>query len=269
MRLSSNGVAMTMNELWRIVAELALELHPDRVAAIASKIESLGSVERFALVKPAFGPNADKSMIGRLEAAWREAKQVRPSELAAALRGASATAAIHGRRGSVELVWTGPSTGMVPVRHTEQVLCEVIESARNRLFVVSFVAFEVSSIIKALQDAAGRQVQVDILMESSTDRGGKVTVNSFKTMKTAVPSANLYVWRVGSGKKDVFDFTGAVHAKCAVSDGKLAFITSANLTTAAMERNMELGVLVRGGHLPEELHRHLEALVATETVERI
>ena len=85
-----------MNELWQIIAELGLELHPDRVAAIASKIESLGSVERFALVKPAFGPNADKSMIGRLEAAWREAKQVRPSELAAALRGASATAASRG-----------------------------------------------------------------------------------------------------------------------------------------------------------------------------
>jgi len=63
--------------------------------------------------------------------------------------------------------------------------------------------------------------------------------------------------------------TGAVHAKCAVSDGKLAFITSANLSTAAMERNMELGVLVRGGHLPDELHRHLNALVATETVERV
>ena len=75
-----------MNELWQIIAELGLELHPDRVAAIASKIESLGSVEQFALVKPVFGPNADKSMIGRLDAAWREANQVRPGELAAALR---------------------------------------------------------------------------------------------------------------------------------------------------------------------------------------
>jgi cardiolipin synthase A/B len=260
---------MAMYDLWQIVAELGLELHPDRIAVIASKIESLGSVEQFALVKPAFGPNADKTMIGRLDAAWREAKQVRPDELAAAMRGASATAMLHERRGSVEMVWTGPSTGMVPVRHTEQVLCEVIDSARNRLFVVSFVAYQVSSIIKALQEAVGRQVQVDILLESSTDRGGKVTVDSFKTMKAAVPSANLYAWNSEKGKKASADAMGSVHAKCAVSDGKLAFITSANLSTAAMERNMELGVLVRGGHLPEELHKHLEALVATETVERV
>lgn len=258
-----------MNELWQVIAELGLELHPDRIAAIASKIESLGSVEQFALVKPVFGPNADKSMIGRLDAAWHDAKQVSPSELASALRGASATAALHERRGAVEMVWTGPSTGMVPVRHTEQVLCEVIESARNRLFIVSFVAYEVASIIKVLQDAVGRQVQVDILLESSTVQGGKVTVDSFKTMKDTVPSANLYVWNVRNGKKALTASTGAVHAKCAVADGKLAFITSANLSTAAMERNMELGVLVRGGHLPDELHRHLEVLVATETVVRV
>lgn len=258
-----------MDDLLAAIAELGLELHPDRIAAIASKIESLGSVEQFALVKPVFGPNADKSMIGRLDSAWRAAKQVRPGELAAGLRGASATAAMHERRGSVEMVWTGPSTGMVPVRHTEQVLCEVIESARNRLFIVSFVAYEVASIMNALQAAVGRQVQVNILLESSTAKGGKVTVDSFKTMKDAVPSANLYVWHVGNGKKGVTAATGAVHAKCAVADGKVAFITSANLSTAAMERNMELGVLVRGGHLPEQLHRHLDALVTTEIVERI
>jgi len=258
-----------MNELWQVIAELGLELHPDRISAIASKIETLGSVEQFALVKPAFGPNADKSMIGRLDSAWRDAKHVNPDELAAALRGASAAAALHERRGSVEMVWTGPSTGMVPVRHTEQVLCEVIESARNRLFIVSFVAYEVASIIKALQDAVGRQVQVDVLLESSAERGGKVTVDSVSTMKDAVPSANLYVWHEGTGKKAVAAMTGAVHAKCAVSDGKLAFITSANLSTAAMERNMELGVLVKGGQLPDDLHRHLDALVTAEIVERI
>jgi cardiolipin synthase A/B len=258
-----------MNELWQVIAELGLELHPDRIAAIASKIESLDSIERFGLVKPVFGPNADKSMIDRLDSAWRCSKQVHPSELAAALRGASATAALHERRGSIEMVWTGPSTGMVPVRHTEQALCEVIESARNRLFIVSFVAYEMPAITKALKDAIGRQVKVDLLLESSAEHGGKVTVDSIRTMNDAVPSANIYTWPVRTEKKSGIFTTGSVHAKCAVSDGKLAFITSANLSTAAMERNMELGVLVRGGHMPDELHRHLDALVTTEIVKRV
>jgi cardiolipin synthase A/B len=257
-----------MDDLLAVIAELGLELHSDRIAAIASKIESLDSVERFGSVKAAFGPNADKPMIRRLESTWRNAVHMSPRDVAAALRGASAAAVLNERRGSIEMVWSGPSTGMVPVRHTEQVLCEVIESARNRLFIVSFVAYQVPSIITALQNATGRQVRVDFLFESPTEQGGKVTVDSFKTRRTFIPLAKLFVWHVGTYQKDSAS-SGAVHAKCAVCDGKLAFITSANLSCAAMAKNMELGVLVKGGHLPDLLHRHLEALVATETVEPI
>ena len=41
-----------------------------------------------------------------------------------------------------------------------------------------------------------------------------------------------------------------MHVKAAVADSRIAFLSSANLTEAALERNMELGVLIRGGHLP-------------------
>ena len=72
-----------------------------------------------------------------------------------------------------------------------------------------------------------------------------------------LPSVRLYAWQE---KAEPFS-NGCVHAKVAVADRGICFITSANLTGYAMEKNMEAGVLVRGGHLPDELHRHLEALV--------
>jgi phosphatidylserine/phosphatidylglycerophosphate/cardiolipin synthase-like enzyme len=144
----------------------------------------------------------------------------------------------------------------------------VIESAKKRLFMVSFVAYEVTSIGKALKDASERHVRIDVLLESSIERGGKVTTDSVKTMKDVVPSVNVYVWHAATHDLHKSSLIGSVHAKCAVSDGELAFITSANLSGAAMERNMELGILVRGGHLPEQLHRHLESLVTTGIVER-
>lgn len=258
-----------MDELWRIVAELGLELHPDRVEAVAAKIDSLASVEDFSQTRTSFGPNVDGSMVDRLEIAWRSAAGVDPRQVASALRAASRTATIQEPRGSVELVWTGPSTGLVPIRHTEQVLCEVIESARYRIFLVSFVAYEVKTIMKALQEAIGRNVRIDVLLEASKDHGGKVSVDSVGTMKERIPDANVYVWTADGGKMPDGQSIGSVHAKCAVADGRIAFLTSANLSKAAMERNMELGVFVRGGHLPEELHRHLEALVKTELVKRV
>ena len=41
----------------------------------------------------------------------------------------------------------------------------------------------------------------------------------------------------------------------------MALITSANLTGKAMEDNMEIGTLIKGGNLPEQLSKHLAALV--------
>ena len=253
-----------MENLWKVVAELGAELHPARIDVAAAKVETLGSVDSFSLVIRSFGPNADKKLLRRLEEAWQHTKETTPHELAAALRGASATSALFESRSSIELVWTGETTGMVPVRHTEQVLCEVIRSAQRRLFMMSFVAYEVESIRVELEVASERGVQIDILMEQSQSQGGRSTANSFQLMSRAIPKANLY-FRVA---KDGIRPEGVVHGKCAVADGMTAFITSANLTTAAMERNMEIGILIRGGKLPDELHRHLEALTQTKIVQK-
>lgn len=38
---------------------------------------------------------------------------------------------------------------------------------------------------------------------------------------------------------------GVLHAKAVVADDEAVFVTSANLTEAALDRNIELGVLVR------------------------
>jgi len=49
----------------------------------------------------------------------------------------------------------------------------------------------------------------------------------------------------------------------------LAFLTSANLTEAAFELNMELGVLIRGGQLPGTIDRLVDSLVESEALQSI
>lgn len=256
-----------MIEIWKVIAEIGIELHPDRVEAIASKITSLNSYRDFEKIKSSFGPGTDPNLIDRLEYAWSIVPKFSPLELAAALRGAVGTATFIEKRENIEMVWTGPSTGLVASRHTEQVLLEVLNAAKFRIFLVSFVAFDIDSIMKALQNAVGRNVKVDILLESYKDHGGQVNIDSVKAFLKHIPAGNIYKW--GQGVKSPGTPIGTVHAKCAVADGNLAFITSANITTAAMERNMELGVLIRGGSFPETLERHLEALITTKIVEKI
>ncbi|PZN86027.1 MAG: phospholipase, partial [Candidatus Methylumidiphilus alinenensis] len=209
----------------------------------------------------------DKDMIDRLLQAWRKAKDVTPRDVAFSLRGASANASLRDKKESIELVWTGPSTSLVPVRHTEQVLCEVIDSAKQQLFIVSFVAYQVDSIISALRRATDRKVQIEVLFENSSEHGGRINHDSASALRQLLSKVNIYSW--SSGKQSSKDYLGAVHAKCALADGELAFITSANLTKAAMEINMEAGVLVKGGDLPSRLQDHMNALISTKIIEKI
>jgi cardiolipin synthase A/B len=84
-------------------------------------------------------------------------------------------------------------------------------------------------------------------------------------MKAAMPTAKLFSWVDKGG-----DFAGGkVHAKVAVADENFCFISSANLTGHAMEKNMEAGVLIKGGATPSSLHRHLEALATTHVIVKV
>jgi len=57
-----------------------------------------------------------------------------------------------------------------------------------------------------------------------------------------------------------------VHAKIALADDTVAFITSANFTGHAMEKNFEAGVLSNGGSIPRDLWRHLHGLIDTNVI---
>ena len=59
------------------------------------------------------------------------------------------------------------------------------------------------------------------------------------------------------------------HAKVAVADGDVCFITSANLTGYAMEQNMEAGVLISGGAVPHTLADHLISLLQAKIIQPV
>jgi phosphatidylserine/phosphatidylglycerophosphate/cardiolipin synthase-like enzyme len=88
-------------------------------------------------------------------------------------------------------------------------------------------------------------------------------VDPIANMRIHVPSALLYAW-IDRSPRFV---DGRVHAKAAIADGNVAFLTSANLTGHALEKNMEAGVLINGGDVPKGLRSHLHALIETAAVQ--
>lgn len=54
---------------------------------------------------------------------------------------------------------------------------------------------------------------------------------------------------------------GVLHAKAVVVDDEIVFVTSANLTEAAFDRNIELGLLVRDHALAANVSLHFRTLI--------
>lgn len=253
-----------MDELLDAIAALVSLVSPEKVQAVAARVRRTDASKAATALSSVVGTPLASTVVEQLAAAWQNTK-VGSDELASMLIAASH---VHTKVVSVqstELVWTGPTTPFVSARRTEQALLQVINSAEQSLFITSFVAYEVSTIVKALNAANDRGVAISMLLELSQDHGGSITFDAIGKMRALVPAIRLYAWRA---KADPFS-DGRVHAKVAVADGRMCFITSANLTGHAMEKNMEAGVLISGGHIPTLLGRHLNSLISTKVVSSI
>lgn len=245
-----------MDTLTDAVVDLVALVSPARVSAVASALRGLANASAAPSAMTLADAPAARVAVARVLEAW-SGLRVSGDEVAGMLVGASEARARIEREQGVELVWTGPTTRFVPTRRTEQVLLELIASATTDIFLVSFVAYDVESVARALESAMGRGVRLRVLIEASKEHGGTLDRDHAANMRASVPGVELYTWRQRVGPF----IDGKVHAKVAVVDGLRAFVTSANLTGHALEKNMEAGVLLHGGPVPKTLYDHLQALI--------
>lgn len=194
-------------------------------------------------------PAGHRSLLAELSQAWAESGESGPS-IALALEVALA-AKQRASDASVEVVVTGPSAPAAPVRLTSEVVRQLINGAHERVMMVSYAAYQVPAIVEALDAAAVRGVRVDLVLESAEylQGGGGVA---------AYAKYNLYHWP--ADQRDPAD--AKLHAKAIVVDSRDVLLTSANMTNAAYDKNIELGLLCRGGTTAQRVQKHFDALIA-------
>jgi len=251
-----------MDELLDAIAALVSLVSPEKVQAVAARVRRTEASKAASTLPSVVGTPVASTVVEQLATAW-QGTEVGSDELASMLLAASHVYTKAASEQSTELVWTGPTTPFVSARRTEQALLQVINSAKKSLFITSFVAYDVSTIVNALNAAAERGVSITMLLESSQGHGGSINIDVIGKMRGLVPGAQIYAW--GDKTGDFAD--GRVHAKVAVADKASCFITSANLTGYAMEKNMEAGVLISGGSVPRLLADHLVSLHQTKIIQ--
>jgi phosphatidylserine/phosphatidylglycerophosphate/cardiolipin synthase-like enzyme len=217
--------------------------------------------QRASLSTVIASPRARTRVSGLIEA-WGLAPDVSPTSLAWALRAAYHADERRRREQAIELVWTGPSPEGTVLRRTDQVLLDLIRSARRTLHVVAFAAYKIPILSEAMLAAARRGVAVTLIFESPEASAGKIAFAGLDALgKEMRDLASVYVWPLERRPKDGAGRHGSLHAKCAVDDGARLLVSSANLTEFALNMNMELGLLVRGEDLPDRVVGHLDQLI--------
>ncbi len=197
------------------------------------------------------------------------APDMTPREVALILRTAAVTTRTIREAQSIELVWTGPLAGRVSMRRTDQALLQVINSAKRTLLIVSFAVYKIPAIAAALVRAAGRGVSIRICVEAPEPSGQKMAYDTIKALGAEVAqSATIYVWPSDKRPVDGNGNTGVLHAKCAIADDRLLFISSANLTDHALNLNIELGTLIYGGAEPGLVAAQFERMIAEGTLQK-
>ena len=250
-----------MKSVYEIIAKIASELPSDCIRMAAKSLAS--GTQCDDAVSLWGGQLAHRKLIADFGASARTSG-LSAGEIAAALLSAATTAENFFAENAVDILWTGPTTTAVPVRRMEQSLCELIDSAQKKLLIVSFVVYKADKVYTAIRAAIERGVRVSFLTEASKEHGGSLDVDPSDILKKKFPEADFYRWENPDASHPA-----VVHVKCAVADECRALVTSANLTGAAMDNNMELGLMIFSRRVAGRIAAHFAALVTEHVLKKV
>ena len=168
-----------------------------------------------------------------------------------------------------DLVWSGPEVPGLHARDTRRVFEELIGSAEHTVWASTYAFFDGPKAFEVLAKRmdATQGLRVTLLLNIQRKWGDTTAADHL------VRQFADHFWAKdwpGSSRPSVYYDPrslepkvpkGVLHAKALVSDDKTVFITSANFTEAALDRNIEIGLLVRDHALAASLVCHFQGLI--------
>ena len=195
---------------------------------------------------------ASIGITGRAVAAW-----VRSLEQAA------------GRTPAPDLVWSGPEVPGLHTRDTRRVYQELIRNATESVWMSTYVYFDgpraFADLAQRMDEVAG--LRAVLMLNIQRTRGDTTAPDQLvrrfadRFWGTDWPGTSRPAVFYDPRSLDPDGPSGVLHAKAVVVDDEAVFITSANLTAAAMDRNIELGLLTRDLSLAASVTTHFQGLV--------
>lgn len=168
-----------------------------------------------------------------------------------------------------DLVWSGPEVSGVHARDTRRVYEELLGSAKRSVWASTYAFFDgprAFEILARRMDTLPR-LEVVLLLNIQRRRGDTATESELvrrfadRFWKADWPGTTRPAVYYDPRSLGPDGPTGVLHAKAVVTDLEEVFVTSANLTEAALDRNIEIGLLVRDRALALSVVNHFQALI--------
>lgn len=217
---------------------LASSLSSATALKVASSLEIDGRLSKALDKLPAGSPAT-----GPLNAAY---EAVGAAVLADVLRGFAVAAQSNAT--DIRAVWSGP-TFAGDGDHTTAAVAHLIDRANEDVFASTFSATPDSEFVKALWRAIARGVHTTLLVDSELNGG-----QTAEMLRAKLTGARFWTFKAPDGQY------ARQHSKVVIVDSRSALVTSANLSTAAAERNLEAGVLVHDAEFASHLRQRFTKL---------
>lgn len=178
----------------------------------------------------------------------------------------------------IELVTTGPEAGTVTNRDTQVVVQELFRNAEHSVLVAGYELYQAEPVFRTLADRMAEQSRPSLRMFLNVKRPFGDTSTDGELIAAFAYRFRTQHWPTGRALPEIYfdprslaidaKQRAVLHAKCVVVDGRTAFVSSANFTEAAQERNIEVGVLVRSQIIAERLISFFAGLISTGAARR-
>ncbi len=254
-------------KLFDLVLELCKRAPADYLGKVGLELKGLGDGVSVEEVSNGIPTSVNSDLHYLLQGCIQLARQTMTwREIGWCLETAAHFHAKHLSSQSTEVVWTGPATGATPIRRIDQVLYDLILNAKRDILLLTFAAAKIERLKKALVEASKRGVNIRLVLEFDEESEGQLSRNALEAFSGSIErNAEIYYWPIEKRERNIYGRPGKLHAKCAIVDDA-ALVSSANLTDDAFNRNIELGVLIQGGPIPNLIRQHIQVLIKQGTL---
>ena len=251
---------------------LALPSHLRKRLECALLDRSLSPPYRAAAVRAAVGTMTEiEEVVQVLEEL--DASGVSGPGCAALLRAMDRAASRHP---TLDFVWSGPEVPGLHARDTRRVYEELLGSASRSAWVATYAFFDGPRAFEVLARRMDDTPALKVTLLLNVQRKQGDTTSAEHVVSRFAGRFWKEEWP-GTARPRVFydprsvdpDGTGVLHAKAVVVDDEAVFVTSANLTGAALDHNIEVGLLVRDRTLAATVTTHFATLIGQSLLRRL